>query len=161
MKIRVLFQIAFAFLCLAAIGCDAGVDGRYPISGTVQFGGEPLSNGQISFQPTGGGTALSSSAAQVIKGKFEIPASKGLVPGEYSVVLIAEEPSGQKLQGSDGEGGTFEYDEMVSYVPEDWGRLSKQKVTIEPKKNVFDFDVPRADAPVAEPEATGRPGGGA
>lgn len=97
MKIRALFQIAFAFLCVATLGCDAGVDGRYPISETVQFGGEPLANGQISFQPTGGGTALSSSAAQVIKGKFEIPASKGLVPGEYSVVLTATEPSGQKF----------------------------------------------------------------
>lgn len=160
MKIRALFQFTFAFLCLAALGCDAGVDGRYPISGTVKLGGEPLATGQISFQPTAG-TALSSSAAQVIKGKFEIPASKGLVPGEYSVILIATEPSGQKLQASDGEGGTIEYDEMVSFVPEDWGRLSQQKVTIEPKKNVFNFDVPRADAPVEEPEASGRPGGDA
>lgn len=152
-----LYFIALALLFASASGCSVEVDGHYPLSGKVNFGGAPLASGQISFQPASE-NASSSSAAQVVDGKYEISADKGLVPGEYSVVLRVTEGTGKKIQAIDADGQPYEYEETVSYVPEDWGTHSTHTVVVEPKKNVLDFDIPRSDEPVDEPEPSGNPG---
>jgi len=157
MKIQTICAIGLALVCAFVAGCTQSVDGRYPIFGTVNFDGKPMEYGQISFQPVEQGGA-SSAAAQIAEGKFAIPANKGLVPGEYTVVFQREEPTGNKATGTNDKGETFEYDETASFIPEDWGFLSTQKVTIEAKKNTLKFDVPKSPEPVAPPAIKGSGG---
>lgn len=154
MKIQTLCAVCLALFSVAVVGCAKSVDGRYPVVGTVNFDGKPMDYGRISFQPTDS-NGVSSSAAQITKGKFAIPADKGLEPGEYFVVFQREELTGNKLTGTKDNGETFEYDEKGSFIPEDWGYGSTQKVMIEPKKNSLKFDVPRSPEPVAPPPITG------
>ncbi|MBR4751367.1 MAG: hypothetical protein IKX88_12925 [Thermoguttaceae bacterium] len=138
--------LLIAALALCVSGCGGGADGHYPVSGSVTFGGSPLAYGRISFQPTGENGA-SSAAAAVVDGKYSIPANKGLVPGSYSVVFTITEKTGEKKSYKKPTGEEVEYEETVSYVPPEWGEQSTQTVTVEAKKNAFNFEVPRADTP--------------
>jgi len=157
MKLQTIYAVGLALVCALIVGCVQSVDGRYPVSGTVKFDGKPMEFGQISFQPVEQGGA-SSAAAQIADGKFMIPAKKGLVPGEYTVVFQREEPTGNKATATTDKGETFEYDETASFIPEDWGYMSTQKVMIEAKKNSLKFDVPRSPEPVAPPAIMGQGG---
>lgn len=139
--------LLLAALALCVSGCGGGADGHYPVSGSVNFGGSPLASGRISFQPTGENGA-SSAATAVVDGKYSISADKGLVPGSYSVIFTITEKTGEKKSYTKLSGEVIEYEETVTYVPPEWGEQSTQTVTVEAKKNVFDFDVPRADTPV-------------
>ncbi len=159
MKIQTLCAFGFAAFCALVVGCVQSVDGRYPVSGTVKFDGKPMDYGQISFQPVEQ-NGTSSAAAQIANGKFDIPAKKGLTPGEYTVIFQRQEPTGKMLIGTKDNGETFEYEENASFIPEDWGFLSTQKVKIEAKKNRLKSDVPRSPEPVAPPPITGAGHGG-
>ena len=154
------FVLLTAIATTALVGCDQAVDGHYGVTGTATFGGKPMESGRISFQPTTD-VGASSAAAQITNGKFSIPAAQGLFPGEYSVVFSVEEKTGEKVLVHSDDGDDYEIETTESHVPLDWGERSTQKITIEAGKNVFHFDVPRSDEPVAPPEATGMPGGGA
>lgn len=116
-----------------------------------------MQSGQISFQAASEGLQ-SNSAAQVVDGKYNIPAEKGLLPGEYVVVFQCEEKTGETETINQGGGKTYEVEITRSFVPADWGFESTHKVTVKPGKNVFDFDVPRSDAPVAPPTLSGPSG---
>ena len=153
-----LFCAAFVVGVALCAGCSGAVDGHYSVSGTVKHGGELVEYGRIAFQPTGE-SGSSSSASPISKGKYEIPAGKGLTPGEYYVIFTIEEPSGETETFVDHKGEETVVEKTVTYVPLDWGARSTQKVEIKPKKNVLDFDVPRAEEPVAPPEISGNPSG--
>lgn len=139
-------------------GCGVGVDGHFPVSGNVNLGGTPVPKGRVAFQPTSesGG---SSASGDIVDGKYSIPAEKGLTPGEYNVIFTIEEPTGKMIEYTDHSGEVYSYEETASYVPLDWGARSTQKVTIEPTRNKFDFDVPRSEEPVEAPGISGNPSG--
>jgi hypothetical protein len=64
---------------LAAAGCGGGPR----VAGTVTYGGQPLAEGSVQFEPDGFKGA--SSAAPVVAGRFALPADRPIVPGKYVV----------------------------------------------------------------------------
>lgn len=149
------FLLVAILTCAVLTGCGPDTNGRQSLSGTVTFGGTPMTSGSISFQPTG--EVKSSAAADIVNGAFKISAIQGLLPGEYSVVFTCFEPTGKKIQTTDVDGKPTEVDELVSYIPLDYGQDTTQRVTVVEGKNVFEFSVPRSDRPVESPTSATAP----
>ena len=160
-SINVLLVFA-AVASLSVLGCGPkSPDGRYPVSGTVKFGGKPMDHGLVSFQPVDP-NGKTSSAGAVKDGKFSISGTKNLYPGEYTVVVTCEEVSDEVETSTDELGKSYSAQKLVTYVPEDWGVFSTHTVTIKAGKNKFDFDVPRGTEPTPPPPTSdGTNGGGA
>ncbi len=70
-------------LMVCFTGCG-GTDGKLPVSGTITLKGEPLDDGIIEFS-----SAETRTGANIIKGKYEVPAENGLKPGTYKVSITA------------------------------------------------------------------------
>lgn len=83
-------------------GCGGSGLGGEPISGTVFLDGEPAEEGAISLEPVAEADARSIGAA-IIKGKFNIPADAGALPGKYKAKVITSKLTGKM---SEGPGGT-------------------------------------------------------
>jgi hypothetical protein len=80
-------------------GCDSEPD-RYEIGGEVTYKGAPIKLGTISFRSDGGQTG----AAQIVNGKYSLPAIGGLPEGNYRVAISYPDPkiaapSGNELPG--------------------------------------------------------------
>ena len=76
-------SITFMFtFCLLATGC--GDDGKFTVSGTVTFEGEPVPAGEIRFTPDKGnkGPII---LTQIKDGKYSTPDNKGIVGGAYQL----------------------------------------------------------------------------
>lgn len=71
----------------AMSGCDSGQT-RASVSGIVTFDGQPLDNGTITFEPVDRTTGQAGGAS-IEAGKFDLPAERGLAPGEYKVSISA------------------------------------------------------------------------
>ncbi len=82
-----LSRLTVVFALLLFAGC-AG-DGKYPVSGTVTWNGEPIPDGHIIFTPVD--AALGPDAVQFSAGKFSFRAS----PGEKRVEIFADRPLGK------------------------------------------------------------------
>ncbi|MBN2292073.1 MAG: carboxypeptidase regulatory-like domain-containing protein [Pirellulales bacterium] len=96
---RILISICL-LLVTALTGC--GGSDRGPVSGTVTVDGRPLEYGVISFRPAQGNPAPGSGGV-VTDGNFQIPAIKGLRPGDYIVSIAAFKKTGRMV--SDFPGG--------------------------------------------------------
>ena len=83
----------FAFALLLVVGCGQPGDGRLPVSGTVTWEGEPMDGGNIVFVPISKGR---SSSGTVVQGKFNLPAERGLPPGDYRVQITLEQETGKE-----------------------------------------------------------------
>ena len=94
-------SLFFALLAAVALaGCQSEPDtgGRKAIVGEVTLNGAPIKEGSIRFEPKAGQTA---SGASIVDGKYEISASKGLLPGTYRVFINALEPESQTRSADD------------------------------------------------------------
>ena len=98
----------FATLALFLAGCDRGPK-LYPVAGTVQFKGENIKFGTISFRANDG----SSGAAQVVDGKYSIPVEGGLTSGEYKVAISYPDPKIPAPTGSEPPGQPIPSREML------------------------------------------------
>ncbi len=80
--------LILAACCLLLLcGCE-GSDGKRAVSGTVTLQGQPLDTGTITFlklpeAQTPAGAAL------ITQGKYDLPATQGLLPGNYRVKVNA------------------------------------------------------------------------
>ena len=78
-----------ALIVLLPGGCGgAGGDGlpREPISGTVNFDGQPLKKGMIQFQPASQAEGMAA-GGMIVDGRFEVAREAGPVPGKYKVQI--------------------------------------------------------------------------
>jgi hypothetical protein len=67
-----------------AIGCEGGSqDGRQQVTGTVSYGGQPVDEGKIVFEPEAPGAPLAT--GQIKGGKYEIEPQFGPEVGPYRV----------------------------------------------------------------------------
>jgi hypothetical protein len=140
-----LYNIFFNVICTSIIvtiilsitSCSpSNPFGRLKIEGEVTLDGKPI-NGSIEFEPIGDQKEQFQSGGIITNGKYSIPASKGLVPGEYSVRIVASEeiPESRKRNKEGNE--DVEYRDIV---PPDFGSETKQKIIVEKEKNnKFDF----------------------
>ena len=70
--------------------------GRQAIEGTVTLDGKPLEKGQITFVPQGD-TKGPTAGAEIVGGKFAIPAAGGPLAGKFRVEITAARPGGRKV----------------------------------------------------------------
>ena len=88
---RAASSAGLAALALVLLGgCGGGSDElpRQAVSGEVKFNGAPLKSGLIQFQPAEPG-AVTAGGAGIVDGSYSIPASEGLVPGNYEVSITS------------------------------------------------------------------------
>jgi hypothetical protein len=127
----------FLLLMLVLAGCSGG-DGRLPVTGDVKLKGAPLKDGIIEFS-----SASIVSGAQIINGKYEIPADQGLAPGEYKVSITAGDGK-TPADSPDGiPGPTGANIVSKELVPAEYN--VKSKITANVTKsgpNKFDYDIP-------------------
>lgn len=79
-------DIASAFLLMATLlGCSDGPQ-RFPVSGTVELDGKPLSEGRIVFVPVDSGRTAT---GQIVDGKYSLSTDgqTGARPGSYRVAI--------------------------------------------------------------------------
>ncbi len=92
--------VALALCCLFAAGCGESGPKRYQVSGDVNFKKKPVKMGTISFRSDDGFT----SAAQVVDGKYNIPAEGGLPEGKYKVAISYPDPKVPPITGTEPPG---------------------------------------------------------
>ena len=83
-------------ICVLALtaGCGGSSSiGRQAVSGTVTFNGKPLANAVICFEAQRADT-LVEAGANVVDGRYEIVAEKGIVPGTYRVFISSLRDTG-------------------------------------------------------------------
>lgn len=102
----VALQISAAGLGLLffAAGCgEANPLGRRPIYGSVSFQGKPVDYGAIQFNPLDMQHGVNS-GGMIENGKYQLPTSQGLPPGEYLVMVTAPDRSKmEKVEGPPGD----------------------------------------------------------
>ncbi|MBN9523864.1 hypothetical protein J0H58_36035 [bacterium] len=135
------------FIALASalfvVGCSG--DGREAVSGSIKLKGQPLpEGGVVKFEPLEkqGTEGLSVVSA----GKYSIPRENGLKPGRYVVRVSAGDgktavnPVNPDQPPGPGGGANIV---SKNLVPAEWGRNSKQEVTVTPGgRNEFNFEIP-------------------
>ena len=141
--------VALRVVGLAALACVLGCDSAgqtCSLSGQVTYDGEPIAEGSMRLMPLGetGGPGGSSA---ITGGKYEIPADKGMLAGEYLVVISASRSTGKTIPGPDGEG---DIKETVPYIPHKYGRDSELKLTLSAGENSHDFALEKGEPPTDE-----------
>jgi len=136
---RFMNGVALAAMLAAAAGCSGNVSGRaglVPVTGNVTIDGEPLTMGMISFITEDGKEAFTSQIDSLGNYKLLATASDpGALPGQYTVIVIAEEPA--KM----GEKGGFTPGKKL--VPDKYAKKETSGLTgtVEQGPNTIDFDL--------------------
>lgn len=127
----------FLAAVIAATGCGGG-DGRQKVSGAVTYKDEAIKSGIISFVPKG--STAPAGGSPITDGRYEIPASAGLPPGEYDVVIsvpTAAPPKDPDDEEGPGVGGEKETAETL---PAKYNSNTELRAEIKAgEKNEFDF----------------------
>ncbi|MDR2170406.1 MAG: hypothetical protein LBP59_09725 [Planctomycetaceae bacterium] len=135
---KIIFVFASCFL-FAFAGCSSSnPQNRQAIEGEVTINGNPVASGNIEFEPSGDQKERTQSGALITKGRYSIPAPKGLVGGDYKVrISVMEEVPGSRVENPDPMKSTVEYRNIA---PPEFSDKTTQKITVEAgKKNKFDF----------------------
>jgi hypothetical protein len=142
---------ALALALAVVVGCGKS-DGRTyaNVSGTVTYNGKPLEKGQITFQIVG----MPHTAADIVDGKYTGQAAVGSnrvaiaafrkATKERALPETAKKQYAayQALNKGGGGGSLPQFDpSMEDYIPEDYGKESKQFRVVEPGQNTFDFNI--------------------
>jgi hypothetical protein len=127
-------------LLICLVGCtNSNPQGRVALEGDVTLNGQPLTQGNISFEPSGTQSERTQSGGLIKNGKYRIAAADGLVEGEYTVSIHAMEEIPETRKGN----STNPMDNQVEYrniIPPEFGEKTTQKITVEKgKQNKFDF----------------------
>jgi hypothetical protein len=126
-------------LCTVLTGCSGSKykgDKRYPLTGDVNFDGQSVDIGSISFIPEGGSGRASGGV--ITDGKYDVPEEKGATAGTYRVEISWLKRTGKKLR--DPESGEM-YDERREAIPEKLRTSSEQTVEIPLPENRHDFNL--------------------
>lgn len=127
---------------LLATGCGSDSK-RYGVSGKVTYKDQPIKSGLISFVPKG--STASAGGAPITDGRYEVPRSPGLPPGEYEVIISVPTTAPAKAAGSakaagdegPGEGGEKETAETL---PAKYNSMTELKAEVKAgADNEFDF----------------------
>lgn len=127
------------FVFFPLMGCQSKVDtgGRVAVSGNISLNGAPIQSGSIRFEPIAGQTA---SGSTITEGKYEIPAEKGLKPGEYRVFINATQPDAEQRSAEDLMNNPGPPKKEL--IPAKYNTKSDVKVEVtEAGPNQFDFPI--------------------
>ena len=134
MSISDILLCLLAAICSLAIGCSDS--DRASIQGTVTFDGQPIEKAVISFVPLPG-TKSPTAGADVVDGKFVIPARGGTFAGRFRVTITASRPTGKKVKHPMWDEMVDEYEQ---YLPARYNTASELEVNVERgAANRFEF----------------------
>ena len=91
-----LFRLSCGLSVCWVVLAGCGDSPRQRIEGTVTLDGRPLEKGAINFTPLAG-TQGPTAGAEIVDGKFSIPAEGGTFAGVFRVEITASRPSGKKV----------------------------------------------------------------
>jgi hypothetical protein len=123
-------------VCSLALGCSGGDGGRERVRGHVKFKGQPLDQGTIQFWPESEGANFE--GTDIKDGAYEIPATKGLLPGKYRVRIFSGDPR-EKEEAAPGESGPPAKERIPARFNADSAEVREVK---KGGPNEFDFDIP-------------------
>lgn len=142
MKVRIHLVEVLALLLVTVAGCGEA-NPRREVSGKVLLKGVPLDHGTIDFHPLGegtGGASATMAGSMISNGEFKIPATSGLTPGKYKVIIS----SGDNIDPNNPDGMPGPTGNYVSKdrIPAAYNTATKQEVEVKDKgPNVFDWDI--------------------
>jgi hypothetical protein len=94
MYFNIRYSCFFVVLILLLTGCNFGTR-TYPVTGTVNYDGQPLAKGIITLTPDGtNGSAGKSSMAEIRNGSFSVPKKYGVAGGAYRIFVESVESLG-------------------------------------------------------------------
>lgn len=130
--------LPLALAGLVLVGCGKQEVARGRVHGTVTVGGSALAEGKIRFFPLGEGIG---SDSEIVAGKYEISADRGLSAGKYRVEVSLLKATGNKVPNYDGEPGAM-MDEIIETISPRYNRNSELAVDYDPSADgQFDFDL--------------------
>jgi len=127
-----------AAILFTAIGCGAETGDRLPLSGKVQFNGQPLEQGTIEFASA---DRQQQTGAVIQGGTFDIPATQGLPPGEY-IVRISSAEEGAAPPPDQPPGPESINAVNLERIPAEFNSNSKLKVELSAEQTDFQFEIP-------------------
>ena len=117
-------------LCAAITGCG---DGKGSVSGTVNFDGQPVPEGSLTFIKDDGKTR---EGAAIKDGKFQT----SIPPGKYKVEVNAQKVAGtRKQKGFDGKEEVIELREEM--IPEWYNTKTELVEEIKPGNHTMNLDL--------------------
>lgn len=122
------------FVCAAPLWLGCSGSGLHAVSGEVSLDGEPVDGGNILFLPTEG--EAKRGAAEIVAGKYAIPAQQGLQPGKYRIEIRWDKPTGKQI--ASGDPGMM-MEERVPVVPTKYNAESTLVEEIKTGENKLDF----------------------
>ncbi len=133
-----MIRIVACFFILFTCGCGPSGPEQFAISGQVTYDGQPVDNGDIGFIP-GDGSAAKTVGADLVDGRYEVPAYEGPQAGKYKVVIFAERPNGRRVQADEGSDEMI--DQMEQYIPDQYNAKSTLSVEISSNREDLDFQL--------------------
>lgn len=124
-------------LLLPLAGCGPTGPVRLAVTGNVTFGGKPLDSGTIGFYPRQLDGAFLGEAT-IVNGRYSIPASDGLRPGDYLVQVSSPIPN--STAPNDGTPGSVKL--AQDRIPTRYNTKSKLAATVTlAGPNRFNYDL--------------------
>ncbi|MEI6634960.1 MAG: hypothetical protein WCO99_00215 [Planctomycetota bacterium] len=146
---RVPWHIAWKWLMVAAImagpvvGCGSRNDGRYQVTGSVFFDGQPLANGDITFKPAD--RQHGAVSCRIKDGAYALRCPPGGARVEINASRIVRvsgrnsDPDEPTTRDGTAPGDGFR-DLVIEFIPKRYNEKSVLEATIEPHhRNVADF----------------------
>lgn len=119
-------------LCGVAFVAGCGGDGKYAVSGTVTWEGEPIpadQNGYVTFMPTDTSVAPDSGPIGP-DGTYRFRSS----PGEKKVEILISRPKGKVVEA-------MGMSAQEQYIPRKYNEETELSVEVKTESNEFDFDL--------------------
>ena len=118
-------------------GCGEAGPAKFALSGSVAYDGQPVANGSLGLASVDG-AGSQGIGADIVDGRYEIPAAQGPTAGKYRVWIEAERPSGKKIPSEDG---SEPVDKMVQYIPPIYNVDSELVVDVDADRPDLDFNL--------------------
>lgn len=134
-RMRARSPLVWTILLLALAACPGC--SKPSVHGQVTYDGQPMDGGRISFIPTGG--QGKSATADIVAGKYTIPANLAPGSGTYKVEIYWKQKTGRKVPVPGDPGSTT--DEAVEVVPPAYNSSSVLTKEIKGGDNTLDFEV--------------------
>jgi len=126
-------------LAMLAVGCGAGVEGRYPVRGLITYNGEPIRSGSVVFVPIDPeGRESIKTGGPIVNGMYELEAKLGPRRGAYRVEVLWMRPTGKKLIFDDPP---VEVDEIRNVLPTKYNTETELSAEVKSVENVFNFEL--------------------
>jgi len=132
-------RLALPVLALSLLVLS-GCSRRAAVEGAVNFAGAPVDGGRIIFNPTEEGGKVPPVSADIVGGKYSLPAASGPVPGQYRVEITWKKKTGKQID-TPGDPGV-KMDETVEAIPPTYnGAKTTLTADVKSGANKIDFDL--------------------